>query len=305
MNTITVSEIAQGVFQYQLQAMRANLDGCIVGQDPIHLHDMRVANRRVRAALIEFKTLFPNDSINRYQDEFQWIHQVTTKVRDLDVNMQHYAGYKRQIPKKWRPFLEPLRELIYNKRESAQEVLIKDLCSERMTDLLKDWNNDLIEEMLKSSALSLEPAKEYGCRRIIKRYQQVRKKGGKLTKKTPAEEYHNYRITVKKLRYLMEFFHQLLYDEGYKVLRRGLKNVQDAFGAFQDAEIQAYQLQIFADELYQAGASTNTLLSLGQLLFSLEKKGRQSKKACLKQVNWILDDATARAFQTCFQYPVE
>ena len=305
MNTITVSEIAQGVFQYQLQAMRANLDGCIVGQDPIHLHDMRVANRRVRAALIEFKALFPNDSINRYQDEFQWIHQVTTKVRDLDVNLQHYAGYKRQIPKKWRPFLEPLRELIHNKRESAQQVLIKDLCSERMTDLLKDWNNDLIEEMLKSSALSLEPAKEYGCRRIIKRYKQVRKKGGKLTKKTPAEEYHNYRITVKKLRYIMEFFHQLLYDEGYKVLRRGLKNVQDAFGAFQDAEIQAYQLQILADELYQAGASTNTLLSLGQLLFSLEKKGRQSKKACLKQVNWILDDATARAFQACFQYPVE
>ena len=103
----------------------------------------------------------------------------------------------------------------------------------------------------------------------------------------------------------MEFFHRLLDDERYKVLRRGLKKVQDAFGAFQDAEIQANQLQIFADELFQAGASVNTLLSLGQLLFSLEKKGRQSKKACLKQVNWILEDTTARAFQTYFQYPVE
>ena len=305
MNTITVSEIARGVFQNQLQAMRANLDGCIAGQDPIYLHDMRVANRRVRAALIEFKALFPDDSINRYQDEFQWIHQVTTKVRDLDVNLQHYAGYKSQIPKEWRPFLEPLRELILDKRKSAQEVLIQDLRSARMTAILIDPKNNLIDDMLLSSALSLESAKEYGCRRIIKRYKQVRKKGGKLTKKTPADDFHNYRITVKKLRYMMEFFQQVLDDDGYIVLRRGLKNVQDAFGAFQDAKVQANQLRNFADELFLTGASVNTLLSIGQLLFSVDKKGRQSKKACLKQVNWILDDATARAFQTCFQYPVE
>ena len=305
MNTISLSEIAQAVFINQLQAMRANLDGCIAGLDPIHLHDLRVANRRIRAGLIEFKALFPGDSNNMYQDEFQWIHRVTTTVRDLDVNLQHYAGYKRQIPKEWRLYLDPLRELILKKRESAQELLIQDLRSKRMAEILDSETDDLIRGLITNSALSLEPAKEYGSRRIIKRYQQVRKKGGKLTKKTPASKYHNYRITVKKLRYLMEFFHQVLDEKSYSDLRRGLKNVQDAFGAFQDAEVQANQLQGFADDLHRDGASVNTLLSLGQLLFSLEKKGRQSKKACLKQVNWILEDSTARAFQTYFQYPVK
>ena len=300
----TVSEIAQGVFQIQLQAMRANLEGCVVGQDPIHLHDLRVANRRIRAALIEFKDLFPGDAISKYQDEFHWIHQVTTLVRDLDVNLQHYSGYKDQIPKKWRVHLEPLRDLIIIKRESAQEVLNQDLLSDRMTKILKDTNDALANELLLSSALSLESAREYGCRRIIKRYQQVRKKGGKLTKKTPAVKFHSYRITVKKLRYMMEFFQPVLDEEGYRVLRRGLKNVQDAFGAFQDAEVHANQLKDFANELFLEGASVDTLLSLGQLLYSLEKKGRQSKKACIKQVKWITEDSTARAFQTCFQYPL-
>ncbi len=84
----TVSEIAQGVFQIQLQAMRANLEGCILGQDPIHLHDLRVANRRIRAALIEFKDLFAGDVISKYRDDFHWIQKVTTQVRDLDVNLQ-------------------------------------------------------------------------------------------------------------------------------------------------------------------------------------------------------------------------
>ena len=79
--------------------MHANLEGCVVGQDPIHLHDLRVANRRIRAALNEFKDLFPGDVFSKYQDEFHWIHQVTAQVRDLDVNLQHYSGYKSQIPK--------------------------------------------------------------------------------------------------------------------------------------------------------------------------------------------------------------
>jgi hypothetical protein len=44
---------------------------------------------------------------------------------------------------------------------------------------------------------------------------------------------------------------------------------------------------------------------MGQLLGKLEKSHRKRKKACLKQANWITEDATARHFQTCFQYPVD
>ena len=67
----------------------------------------------------------------------------------------------------------------------------------------------------------------------------------------------------------MEFFQPVLDEEGYRVLRRGLKNVQNAFGAFQDAEVQANQLKDIANELFLDGASVDTLLSLGQLLYSL------------------------------------
>ena len=302
----TVSEIAKEVFRSQLEAMQANLDGCILGQDPIHLHDLRVANRRTRAALIEFKDLIPSGIHNQFQEDFHWIQTVTGGVRDLDVNLEHYPRYKRQVRKEWRPYLKPLKELLESRRKELQKELISVLRSDRLGDIFSGWSEVLDGDALTHSAISIEPAFEFGCLKIIKRYQQVQSKGKKLTKKTPAETYHNYRILVKKLRYLMEFFRPVVVDaEGYGSLRTGLKGVQDAFGAFQDAEVQADQLRILAGELHLAGAAADTLLALGQLLVFLEDKGKRSKKNCLKGARWITDDATARLFQACFQYPVK
>ncbi len=305
MTQLAVSEIARGVFLTQLHAIQAHLAGCIEGNDPIHLHDLRVANRRTRAALVEFKSLFPQEYLAEYQESLPWIHRFTGEVRDLDVGLQHFPIYQQQIPKIWRIHLEPLRTLQESKREIAQRELVKNLRSDRLEEIISSWSDLLESNLLGGFTLSLEPAKEYGCRRIAKRYQKVRRKGGKLTKKTPAEAFHNYRIAIKKLRYLMEFFRPVVENEEFFTLRTGLKSVQDAFGAFQDAEVQAINLRSLAGELHQLGVSTDTMLALGQLLGTLEKKQRQSKKACLKQVRWITEDPTARAFQSCFQYPVE
>ncbi len=304
MAQLSVSEIARGVFLTQLHAIQAHLDGCIEGKDPIHLHDLRVANRRSRAALIEFKSLFPKDTLAEYQELFHWIHQFTGEVRDLDVGLQHFPIYQQQIPKTWQTHLKPLRTLLQSKREVAQRKLVKNLRSDRLGKTISGWSELLESDLLDGFTLSLEPAKEYGCRRIAKRYQRVRTKGRKLTKKTPAEAFHNYRITIKRLRYLMEFFRPVVENEEFFTLRTGLKTVQDAFGAFQDAEVQTINLRSLAGELHQLGVSTDTILALGQLLGTLEKKQRQSKKSCIKQVRWITEDATARAFQRCFQYTV-
>ena len=304
MTQLSVSEIARGVFLTQLHAIQAHLDGCIEGSDPIHLHDLRVANRRTRAALIEFKSLFPQETLAEYQESFRWIHQFAGEVRDLDVGLQLFPIHQQQIPKTWRTHLKPLRTLLESKREVAQKELVKNLHSDRLVKTLSSWSELLESDLLEGFTLSLEPAKEYGCRRITKRYQRVRTKGGKLTKKTPAEAFHNYRITIKKLRYLMEFFRPVVENEEFSTLRTGLKTVQDAFGAFQDAGVQAINLHSLAGELHQQGVSADTMLALGQLLGTLEKKQRQSKKACIKQVRWISEDPTARAFQSCFQYPV-
>ncbi len=305
MSQTTVSEIARGVFLTQLQSMQAHLPGCIEGVDPIHVHDLRVANRRTRVALIEFKSLFSENILLEFQESFHWIHHVTSVVRDLDVSLALLPEYQRQLPKRWRTYLEPLRTLLREKHKIAQVELIMNFDSDRLKKIYADWSELLDGDLLDKSSLAIEPAREYGCRRIIKRYQRVRKNGKKLSKKNPAEEFHKYRITIKKLRYLMEFFRPVLDSEEFASSRTKLKAVQDAFGAFQDAEIQTVKVCLLSEELHQQGESTNAMLALGQLIGTLEKKQRQCKKSCLVQVRWIIEDTTARFFQSYFKYPVE
>lgn len=302
---MNLSEIARGVFQTQLQTMQLHLDGCIEGQDPIHLHDLRVANRRTRAALIEFKKLLPEDKRQRYQQEFRWIHLVTGDVRDLDVVLSHYPALKKEIPKTWRPHLKPLRALVEKKRKIAQEELSGILQSGRVTKILQSWSDLLEGGITGENPLSLEDAREYGSLRIIKRYRRLQKKGRNLTKNAPAEDYHDYRILVKKLRYLMEFFRPVMDQEEFEKIRSNLKTVQDTFGVFQDTEIQVLNLRQFTGELFEQGAGVDTLLALGQVMGVLEKRLSQAKKKCLKQTHWLISEASARAFQSCFQYPVD
>lgn len=302
---MNLSEIARGVFQSQLQVMQLQLEGCVEGTDPIHLHDLRVANRRTRAALNEFKKLLPEDMYQKYRDDFRWIHKVTGKVRDLDVFLAHYQINKKEISKSWRSFLIPLENRVEKKRNIAQSELSGILQSNRVVDILESWSDRLERGITDGTQLSLEEAKEYGSLQIVKRYRQLQKDGQKLTKSTPAEVYHDYRILVKKLRYLMEFYRPVMDQEEFESLRSALKSVQDVFGSFQDAEIQAHHLKELAVEMADEGADVDTLLALGQLLGVIEKQLSRGKKKCLKKALWIISDANAWVFQSCFQYPVD
>ena len=302
---MNLSEIARGVFQSQLQEMRLHLEGCIEGKDPIHLHDLRVANRRTRAALTEFKKLLPEDVYQEYREDFRWIHRITGKVRDLDVFLGHYQLNKKEIAKSWRIYLEPLEKSLERKRVLALSDLSGTLQSDRVIGILESWSDILESGITGASPLSLEDAKEYGSLRIVKRYRQLQKDGQKLAKTSPAEEYHDYRIQVKNLRYLMEFYKPAMDQEEFESLNGALKSVQDVFGGFQDAEIQAHHIREMAVELAGEGVSVDALLALGQLLGVLEKQLARGRKKSLKKARWIISDANARAFQSCFQYPVD
>jgi CHAD domain-containing protein len=304
MTGYSLAQIALRNFQIQLHLMQMNIPGCISGRDPLPLHDFRVANRRTRTALKAFQPLLPDDIFSRFKNDFKWIQKKTNRVRDLDVYLAQFPDYKKRVQKNFRKYLTPLQEYIENQRSSAQDELVEVFQTERFQKIFSDWADFLKSGMLNEPPAALEDAHEYGCRKIIKHYQKLRKSGQKLTMQTPAKKFHSFRIEIKKLRYIMEFFNtedHALYNE----LRRALKTAQDAFGAYQDADVQVMELREFTEALYTQGVSLDTLLVIGQLLGSLSKKQKKRKKNCLKQTRWLASDLTARQFQQCFQYPVD
>ena len=302
---MNVSDLALNAFQNQLERMKLNLEGCIAGQDPIHLHDLRVANRRTRAALSEFKKLIPDEIYQTYKEDFRWIHQITGPVRDLDVGLSHFPYYEKKISKNWRSDLTPARELLESKRQVAQGELAAVLRSRRVEQIFSSWSDLLGGGVLEGSEAALEPAREYGCRQIIKQYRKTRKLGTQLGKKSAPKEFHDLRLRIKKTRYLIEFFQPVIDKEETGRLRVELKNVQDALGAFQDAGVQVSNLIQMAEVLQDRGTNLKSILALGQLIGIYEKEIRRSRKKSLKVVRWLISDPAAREFQSCFKYPVE
>lgn len=302
---MNLSELARSVFQTQLERMQLNLEGCIEGQDPIHLHDLRVANRRTRAALIDFRDLLPGSVFSAYRDDFRWVHRVTGAVRDLDIGLSYFPVYEKKIAKSWRDNLIPARLLLEDKRQSAQMELAELLGSERMDGILSSWSKYLEEGVLEGTQVALEQAREYGFRQIIKRYKKVRKRGSKIGKKSPANQFHSLRINVKKLRYLIDFFRPVFDQEEITRLLSGLKGFQDALGSYQDAEVQIQSLSQLALDLQVSGSEIEPILALGQLIGIYEKEFRRARKRSLTAIHWLVSDPTAREFQSCFQYPVE
>ncbi len=304
MTRSSLAQIALCNFQIQLQSMQMNVPGCISGSDPLPLHDFRVANRRTRTALKTFQPLFPDEIYSRFKKDFKWIQKKTNRVRDLDVYLAQYPDYEKRVQKNFRKYLSPLQEYIESQRISAHTDLVGIFQSERFQNMFSDWTELLNSGLLEDNPAAVEDAQEYGCRRIVKLYQKLRRNGQKLTLKTPAKKFHSFRIEIKKLRYVMEFFNTD-HDQQYSELRRALKSAQDAFGAYQDADVQVRELRGFTEKLYSQGVSLDTLLAIGQLLGSLSRKQKKRKKKCLKQTRWLTSDMTARQFQQCYQYPVD
>ena len=86
----TMGELAYAVLRRQLAVVREKEAGTRLGEDPEELHDMRVATRRLRAALVLFADVLPVRA-QTFREEFGWLGRLLGSVRDLDVQMEGLA----------------------------------------------------------------------------------------------------------------------------------------------------------------------------------------------------------------------
>jgi len=78
------------------------------------------------------------------------------------------------------------------------------------------------------------PVTEFASGVLERRYQQVRKRGRRLAKRSPAE-LHRLRIAIKKFRYATDFFASLYEGKTARDMLKRLAELQDILGAMNDA----------------------------------------------------------------------
>ncbi len=273
--------------------MEQNEQGIIEDTDSEFLHDFRVAVRRSRTALTQLKRAISSADRWRLQPDFQWLGDITTPLRDLDVWLQKFDSYRAVLPEAMRDDLHPLHELIQAERNRARRRLVRQLQSQDY-GRIKRHVGLALEHLREDENGGGPTARRMADRRIGKVYARVLAEGAAIGKKSPPEALHELRKRCKKLRYLLEFFRSLYPEQQIKSQIRQLKRLQDTLGAIQDARVQLQTLQGWREELHRNGAAAGALAAIDWLAEDIRHISKEARQGFAESFRHFAADKRQR-----------
>jgi len=240
----TMSEAANKLLLFHLQRMMQHEPGTREGEDAEELHDMRVATRRMRAALRVFADYLDAAEYKRFLKQVRTTGRELGAVRDLDVFRIKTQKYIDSLPPEEQSGLDPLMEAWAAERERAREELMAYLDSARY-QRFKERFEQFLRTPGAGAGRAFGAAGEPLPTRVgdvlpgilFERLASVRAFDQLITRPdAPLSRFHELRIASKGLRYTLEFFQEALGPES-KPLIETTKVVQDHLGDLQDAVV--------------------------------------------------------------------
>ncbi len=260
----TVGDLAFAVLRRQLTELLAHEPGTRLGEDPEELHDMRVATRRLRAAMDLFADALPAGA-GALREELRWIAGALGAVRDLDVQLGRVEELERWLPPmggggeaaggpaqpgggeaqpgggeaqpgggEAQPGeLGDLRALLRREREAARTALLGALDSERWERVTADLTALAVAGPDPGLTAAGRPAAVVTGELILDRHRRALRAAKKAQRSGQAADFHRLRIRCKRLRYSVEFT-VTLYGKPARQFARKLAALQDALGELQD-----------------------------------------------------------------------
>jgi triphosphatase len=242
----TVGDAAFAILRRQLGLLLDTEPGTRIGDDPEDLHDMRVATRRLRAALSIFSEALPV-RFGRIRDELGWVAQALGAVRDLDVQLDQLETWIRGSTEEDAAALAPLRGLLEEQRRVSRRRMLAVLDSGRYEQLITGFSTALRGRPIRSPPAARGPLSEIAPSLIGDRHRKVRKAAGRVARTPSPSAYHRLRIQAKWLRYTLEFLTPLFPVEAPPVVKR-LARLQDLLGRHQDANVAIGRLRSLVAE---------------------------------------------------------
>ncbi len=246
----TMGDLAYAVIRKQARELFSHESGTRLGEDPEELHDMRVATRRLRAALDVFASALPSRAA-AVREELRWIAAELGAVRDLDVQLSDMAQLGRWS-EGWAgdehgTALAHLRALLETQREEARRSLLDALDSPRwerlaaaLVALARQGPSRRVPGTRVAAAIAAAPLCE-------QRHRAMRAAAKRAHRSQTAHDFHRARIRGKRLRYTLEFT-SVLYGQPAVRFAKTLTQLQDILGRMQDAEVASLRLLALATE---------------------------------------------------------
>ena len=239
--SLSTGEFAFRVLRKQFGIFLAHEPGTRIGEDPEELHDMRVATRRMRAAMKIFEDSLPART-RAFRESLKWVAGALGEVRDIDVQLGHLESWVSDAAPEDREPLMALRTVLEEQRAKARKAMLRVLDSRRYAKLIDSFAGFLQKGPSRRAAGARQPIMEAAPGLVRKPYRKVRKLGDPLTEESSAEEFHELRKKGKRLRYALEFLSGI-YGEPIQEFIEPLKDLQDVLGDHQDAEVATSHLR--------------------------------------------------------------
>ena len=235
-----------------LDAFLHEIEGVRSARDIEHIHRMRVASRRLRAAIPLFGTCFPPKKFRRWMQELQKITRALGDARDTDVQIAFLLRLKEKRVQKNNPdpgarppLLTDSAETILltrlqKKRQKLQNVVLSALDNLERSGIPQDIRAECTDLLTKAKQARAKPAVSgipaVAATRISRRLDLLLQYERWAYNPDAVAEHHAMRIAAKKLRYTMETYAPVYRWNLKKPLAR-VKKIQEILGDLHDCDV--------------------------------------------------------------------
>ena len=257
----TTGELAYATLRKDAAAMLAHEPGTRLGEDIEALHQMRVATRRMRAALGLFASVLPLRAV-RIREELGWLAAQLGVVRDLDIQLGRIGEWQAGLPEDSHRAIGELAQLFDSHRHQARRALLAALDSRRYERLVNGLVTMLEQgpsrRSLAARALAVSAVPDLignAHHKAVRAARRARRSG-------LAVDFHRLRIRCKRLRYSLEFSGEL-YDGEVKRFAKTVAGLQDELGLMNDATVASERLAAIATTAEGEALSHSAVFLMG------------------------------------------
>lgn len=233
--TLSAQETAFAILRLHFARMLVREPGARLGADPEELHDLRVAIRRLRAALRLYARHLPGKP-RRHARELRRLGRALGPVRDLDVQIGWLREHAAELPRLERDAVKAIVASLQRRRRGARAEMLEALDSPRSRRFVERFARYLRRGPTGKPRRGRRPIGRVAPRLVKERMKALLREGARIDASSPAAEYHGLRILAKKARYAVEF-HARVYGKPARRMIRRLVRLQDELGEHQDASV--------------------------------------------------------------------
>jgi CHAD domain-containing protein len=227
---VTASEAFRRVIDGALAHLMANCPAA-AGGDTEGVHQIRIAIRRLRAALRLFRPLLEPHAETRFSEALSSLGRIFGEARDWDVfcGEMLVAAEEYGVAASW---LDLLREPAEALRVAAHARVSAEMQAPGMTATvlgLAEWGAPAGEAMDR-------PLRDLAPDLLKRLEHKVARRGQHIARRADSE-LHALRKATKKLRYSIEFLAPLFHHKQVKTHLRRCKRLLKHLGALNDAAV--------------------------------------------------------------------